>query len=132
LAQTDEGYIYHPIYFASTKLSKPEQNYNTSEREGLEMVYDLYKFIDYLLGQHFNMFIDHSALKYLDNKLVVGGRICRWFLLFLKYDFEIIVKPRKLNVGLDHLSIITNGEEPKNMEENFPDANFFSVHIADD
>jgi hypothetical protein len=37
-----------------------------------------------------------------------------------------------MNVGLDHLSRITNGEEPKNLEENFPDANLFSVQISDD
>jgi len=37
-----------------------------------------------------------------------------------------------MNAGLDHLSRITNGEGTKNMEENFPDANLFSVHIVDD
>jgi hypothetical protein len=72
------------------------------------------------------------ALKYLVNKPVLGGRICRWLLLFQEYDFEIIVKPGKLNAGPDHLSRITNGEEPKNLEENFPDANLFSIQIVDD
>jgi hypothetical protein len=113
-------------------LSESEQNYNTTEREGLVMVYALHKFRHYLLGQHFNMFTDHSTLKYLVNKPMLGGRICRWMLLFQEYDFEIIVKPRKLNVGPDHLSRITNGEEPNNLEENFPDANLFSVQIVDD
>ena len=71
-------------------------------------------------------------MKYLVNKPVLGGRICIWLLLFQEYDFEIIVKPRKLNVGPDHMSRITNGEEPGNLEENFLDANLFSVQIADD
>ena len=78
------------------------------------------------------MFVNNSALKYLVNKLVLGGRICRWLLLFQEYDFEIILKPRKLNVGPNHLSRITNGEEPKNLVDNFPDANLFSVQIDDD
>jgi hypothetical protein len=52
--------------------------------------------------------------------------------LFQEFDFEIIVKPGKLNVGPDHLSRIAHGEEPMNLEENFPDANLFSVHIVDD
>jgi hypothetical protein len=132
LAQPGEGDIDHPIYFASRKLSESEKNYNTTEREGLAMVYALQKFRHYLLGQHFKMFTDHSTLKYLVNKPVLGGRICRWLLLFQEYDFEIIVKPGKLNAGPDHLSRITNGEEPKNLEENFPDANLFSVQIVDD
>jgi hypothetical protein len=53
LAQLGEGDIDHPIYFASRKLSESEQHYNTTEREGLAMVYSLKKFRHYLLGQHF-------------------------------------------------------------------------------
>jgi hypothetical protein len=52
--------------------------------------------------------------------------------IFQEYDFEIIVKLGKLNGGPDHLSRITNGEEPKNLEETFPDANLFSIKIVDD
>jgi hypothetical protein len=60
------------------------------------------------------------------NKPVLGGgRICRWLLLFQEFDFEVIVKLGKLNVGPDHLSRITNGEEPTNLEEKFPDAHLF-------
>jgi hypothetical protein len=72
------------------------------------MVYMLQKFRHYLLGKHFNMFTDHSSLKYLLNKLVLGGRICRWLLLFQEFDFEIIFKPGKLNAGPNHLSGVTN------------------------
>jgi hypothetical protein len=60
------------------------------------------------------MFTDHLALKYLVNKLVLGGRICQWLFLFQEFDFEVIVKPGKLNAGPDHLSRVTNGEEPMN------------------
>jgi hypothetical protein len=66
------------------------------------------------------MFIDHSSLKYLVNKPLFGGRICRWILLFQEFDFEVIVKPEKLNAGPDHLSRVTNGEEPTNLEDNLP------------
>ena len=96
------------------------------------MVYALQKFRHYLLGGQFKMFIDHSALKYLVNKPVLGGRICRWLLLFQEYDFEIIVKPRRLNAGPDHLSRIETGEEPTNLEDNLPDTQLFSIQIADD
>jgi hypothetical protein len=72
------------------------------------MVYGLHKFRNYLLGQHFKMFTDHSALRYMVNKLVFGGIIFRCLLLFQKFDFEIVVKPRILNAGPDHLSKITN------------------------
>jgi hypothetical protein len=42
------------------------------------------------------------------------------------------VTPGKLNAGLDYLSRIKNGEEPTNLEDNFPDAQLFSVQLADE
>ena len=86
------------------------------------MVYALQKFRHYLLGVHFKMFTDHSALKYLINKLVLGGKISRWLLLFQEYNFEIIVKPGRLNARPDHLSRLETGEEPTILEDNMPDA----------
>lgn len=76
---TQEGAegIDHPIAFASRRLSKAEKNNSTTEREGLAMVYTVQKYRHYLLGGHFKMYTDHSALKYLVNKPVLGGRICR-------------------------------------------------------
>jgi hypothetical protein len=78
------------------------------------------------------MFTNHSSLKYLVDKPVLGGRICRWLLLFQEFDFEVIVKLGKLNVGPDHLSRVTNGEEPTNLGDNFLDEHLFLVQIADD
>ena len=127
LAQPREGGIDHPIVFASIKLSSEERNYTTIESEGLAMVYALHKFKHYLLGSYFKMFINHSALKYLVNKLVLGGNIYRWLLLFQEYDFEIIVKPGRLNAGPDHLSRLESGEEPINLEDCLPDVQLFSI-----
>jgi hypothetical protein len=42
------------------------------------------------------------------------------------------VKPGRLNAGLDHLFMITNGEEPSNLEDKFLDAQLFSVQIVDE
>jgi hypothetical protein len=132
LAQPGAGDLDHPISFARKKLLESEKNYNTTEREDLSMVYALQKSRHYLLSKHFKMFTDHSSLKYRVNNLVLGGRICRWLLLFEEFDFEVIVKPGKLHAGPDHLSRVTNGEEPTKLEYNFPDAHFFLVQVADE
>jgi hypothetical protein len=132
LVQPGTRELDHPIVFARRKLLESEKNYNSTEREGLDMVYALYKFRNYLLGKYFKMFTNHSTLKYLVNNPVLGGRICRWLILFQEFEFEVIVKPGKLNAGPDHLSRITNGEEPTNLEEKFPDAQLFSVQVADE
>ena len=96
------------------------------------MVYVLQKFRHYLLGAHFKMYTDHSTPIYLVNKLVLGGRIYKWLLLFQEYDFEIIVKPGRLNAEPNHLSRLESGEEPTSLEDNLPDAQLFSIHITDD
>jgi len=96
------------------------------------MVYALQKFRHYLLGSHFKMYTDHSALKYLVNKLVLGGKICIGLLLFQEYDFEVIVKLGRLNNGPDHLSRIESSEDPSSLEEGLPDAQLFSISMVDD
>lgn len=132
LTQASEGDLDHSIVFASRKLSKAKKNYSTTEREGLAMVYMLQNFGHYILGEHFKMYTNNYALKYVVNKPALGGgEICSWLLLFQEYDFEFIVKPIRLNARPNHLSRIKNGEEPANLEEGLPDAKLFVVCIAE-
>jgi hypothetical protein len=132
LAQPGAGYNDHFLAFASRKLSTAEINCTTTEREGLAMVYALQKFRHYLLGGNFKMFIDHSMLKYLVKKPVLGGRICRWLLLFQEYDFEIVVNPGRMNKGPDHLFRLQHGEEPTNLDDTLPDSQLLVVRKVDD
>jgi hypothetical protein len=76
------GDIDHLLAFSRRKLSTTEINYTTTKREGLAMVYALQKFHHYLLGGHFKMFTDHSTLKYLVNKPVLGGEYENGFYYF--------------------------------------------------
>ena len=96
------------------------------------MVYALQKFRHYLSGCHFNIFTDHSTLKYLVNNPMLGRNICHWLLLFQDFDFEIIVKLGHLNGGPDHFSRIETGKEPPNIEDGLPDAQLFQVDMAND
>jgi hypothetical protein len=80
-----------------------------------------------LLGSHFKFFSDHSVLKYLVKKPVLEGRICRWSLLFQEFSFEVIIKPRRCNVGPDHMSILELGESGRVFDVQLPDADLFQV-----
>jgi hypothetical protein len=62
----------------------------------------------------------------------LGGIICQWLLLLQEFDFEVIVKARKLNARPDHLSRVTNREETMKLEDKFLDAQLFLVQIADE
>ena len=77
------------------------------------------------MGSHFEMFTDHSDLKYMVNNPVLVGKTCHWILLFHEFDFEIIVKPGRLNVGPDHLSPIETGEDPTNIDDGFSNVQLF-------
>jgi hypothetical protein len=52
--------------------------------------------------------------------------------LFQEYDFEIIVKPRRMNKGPDHLSRLEHGEEPTNLEDTLSDAQLLAIRKIDD
>jgi hypothetical protein len=42
----------------------------------------------------------------------VLGRIARWLLLFLEYEFTIVYKPGKTHVIIDVLSKLLNNSKP--------------------
>ena len=94
------------------------------------MVFALQKYRHYLLANPFIFYTDHQALKYLVNRPLHHERICRWLLLFQEFKFEVVVRPRKLNVGLDHLSRIDIGEEPTGVEDDLPDAHLFRIEAV--
>jgi hypothetical protein len=68
------------------------------------MVFALHKFRHYLLGNKFVFYVGHKALVYLIKKPQDLGRITRWLLLFLKYDFIVVYKPSKIHVNAYALS----------------------------
>ena len=61
------------------------------------------------------------------NKPLHHGRICRWFLLFQEFEFEVIIRPGKGNVGPDHLSRVESGEYPIGIDDELADAHLFRV-----
>jgi len=58
----------HVIYYSSTTLNNTQQNYTTTEKEFLAVVFALEKFHPYLLGSKTMIFTDHSTLKHLMTK----------------------------------------------------------------
>src|SRR5712692_6759432 len=94
------------------------------------MVFSLQKYRHYLLANPFIFYTDHQALKYLVNKPLHHGRICRWILLFQEFEFEFVVRLVKLNVGPDHLSRIDRGEEPTGVKYELPDAHLFLIEVV--
>jgi hypothetical protein len=74
--------------------------------------------------------MDHSTLEYLVNKLVLEGRICRWFLLFQELNFEVKVKPRKMNSWIDQLSRIETREFGGLLDDQLLDSELFRIEAV--
>jgi hypothetical protein len=55
------------------------------------------------------------AFVYLVNKPKVLGRIAKWLLLFLEYDFIVVYKPSKTFVVIDALSRLLDITKPTNV-----------------
>jgi hypothetical protein len=63
---------------------------------------------------------------------MLGGRICIWLLFFQEYDFEVIIKTRKLNAGPYHLLHILLGEDVGNLDDILLYEHLFSFQMVDD
>jgi hypothetical protein len=89
------------------------------------MIFALHKFKHYLLGNKFVFHVDHMALVYLVNKPRVLGRIARWLLLFLEYDFTLVYKLGKTHVVTNALSRLLDIMEPTCVPNQTIDASMF-------
>ncbi len=67
------------------------------------------------------------ALVYLVNKPLVFGRIIRWLLLFLEYEFIIVYKPNRTHVVDDVLFRLPNSLKPLGVPNQTIDASLFSI-----
>ena len=69
------------LYYASKTFNEAQENYSTTEKEMLAIVFACEKFRPYILGSHVIGHTDHVAIKYLMAKKDAKPRLIRWVLL---------------------------------------------------
>lgn len=119
LTQENDG-VEHPIANASRTLSSAEKNYTVTEQECLAILWAVDKFRMYLDGYWFRVITDHASLQWLRNLKDPTGRLSRWALSMMRYDFEVIHREGALNHVPDALSRLfesTLHEEPQAIAE---------------
>ncbi|XP_022004335.1 uncharacterized protein LOC110901879 [Helianthus annuus] len=108
---------FHPIYYANKTLHDAQENYTTTEKELLAVVYAFDKFRSYLVLSKTIVYTDHAAIKYLFSKQDTEPCLIRWILLLQEFDIEIQDKKGALNVAADHLSRLEHGKSENSVEE---------------
>ena len=117
LAQPGDNHMDFPILYASRQLNNTERNYSTTKQEGLGMIFVIKKYRHYLLANKFIFFIYHQALLKLVNKPCNTGRIVRWFLILLEFDFIVVVKQGKTHQRANHLIQMIHVEKPTGIDD---------------
>ena len=73
--------VFRAIYYSRKTFNEAQENYSTTEKEMLAMVFACEKFRPYILGSHVIIHTDHAAVKYLMAKKEAKPRLIKWVLL---------------------------------------------------
>ena len=96
-----------------------ERNYTTTKLECLAVTWAIKKYREYLEGYHFTVITDNASLKWLHNLKNPTGRLARWSLSLLEYDFDIIYRKESSHHVPDALSrMYENSKEQINLIQN--------------
>ena len=69
--------IFRAIYYANKTFNETQENYSTTEKEFLAIVFAYENFRPYILGSHVIIHTDHVAIKYLMVKKDVIPRLIK-------------------------------------------------------
>ena len=103
MQEDDDGHV-HPVAYASKTFNDAQQNYDTTEREALAIIWALQHFNTYCEGHKYTLMTDHQALSYIRTNKNSSKRIHRWQVLLQAYEVDIYYKKGSTNHAADLLS----------------------------
>ncbi len=107
LMQLDSRNKLQPLAYASRTLNQAEQNYSTTHKKALAVVWALCHFKDLIYGYPIRVKTDHAAVVELFNQKHFSGKLTRWSLIIQDFNPTFAYLPGKANVVADALSRYT-------------------------
>ena len=107
----------HPVGYGGKSLNQNQKNYSVSEIEMLGIMEGIRHFHPFLANKRFKVVTDHASLKYIESLKMQTGRLLRWALFLMAYDFEVVFQSGKSNVVADAISRRAYPESNQDVEE---------------
>ena len=92
------------IHYASKTLDSAQNNYATTAKEFLAVVFSCDKFRKYIFDSKVIIHTNHASIKYLMEKKDAKPRLIRWVLLLQEFDLQIVDRKGEDNPVADNLS----------------------------
>jgi hypothetical protein len=96
------------IHYASKTLDAAQNNYATTEKELIVVVFACDKFRPYIVDSNVTIHTDHAAITYLMEKKDAMRRLIRWVVLLQEFDLHIVDRKGDENLVADNLSRLEN------------------------
>ncbi|XP_046686638.1 uncharacterized protein LOC124372302 [Homalodisca vitripennis] len=126
-----DGETVLPVAYGSRRLSDAEKKYTTTEKECIAVVWAAQHFRQFLWGRKFTIVVDHHALCWLDKNRDLSGRLGRWALKLMEFDYKIKHKQERLHVVPDCLSRNYGGVDDPEDQDKTNDIPMLAINLKD-
>jgi hypothetical protein len=104
LTQMDDNGKEFVIAYTSRSNNNAEAQYSSYEGECLAAIWAIAHFRCYLYSNEFLLVTDHQPLKWLMESDKLTGKLARWALMLMEYDFKVVHRAGLVNMDADGLS----------------------------
>ena len=109
----DDPTSWATVGYWSKTLTNDQRNYSATERECYAVVRATLSLTPYIEGTKFVVRTDHNALRWMMTTNDPRGRLMRWRLRLMEFDYEIVYRPGRVHQVPEALSRLLRKVVPK-------------------